>query len=123
MTNTQKSQSATKHFILQRCTAVLLIPLILWLLYHVANFAHSFSAENLAIFLRHPVNFVLIVFFIMSFLYHAFLGMDDIMKDYIHCTSLYKTLRKILLLVSVFTYAVTVVNLLFFHMLFRYFTN
>jgi succinate dehydrogenase / fumarate reductase membrane anchor subunit len=116
----EESSISTLHFMKQRCTAALLIPLICWLLYSIVGFSNEANyARGIAIFLESPVNAALLVLFMLSFLYHGFLGMDDIMKDYIHNSCLYKFCRKILMAVCILTYAITVTNLIFFYILFR----
>jgi succinate dehydrogenase / fumarate reductase membrane anchor subunit len=114
------SNFGTIHFIRQRCTALALIPLFCWLLFNIALFVKSSNMNDLFLFLAHPINFVLIMLFVLAFLYHGFLGMDDVMKDYIHCEALYKVAHKALMAICILTYCVTVANLLFYHLLFRY---
>jgi succinate dehydrogenase / fumarate reductase membrane anchor subunit len=117
------SKFGTMHFIRQRCTALVLIPLIGWLLFNIAIFMRSSNMNDMVLFLGHPVNFVLIALFILTFLYHGFLGMEDIMKDYIHCKIIHNMARKTLMVICILTYSVTVANLLFYHLLFRYFSG
>ncbi|WP_323732449.1 succinate dehydrogenase, hydrophobic membrane anchor protein [Candidatus Bandiella euplotis] len=117
------TKSPTMHFIWQRCTALVLIPIFCWLLFSIVQFVHHSGSDDMVLFLAHPVNFTLIIVFVLASLYHGFLGMDDIMKDYISCGVLYKIIRKLLFVVCVFTCAVTVANLTFYHLLFRYFSG
>ena len=49
--------------------------------------------------------------------------MNDIMKDYIQCETLYKFLNKILIAICILTYFVSIINFIFYHLLFRYFSG
>ena len=117
------SKFATVHFIRQRFTALMLIPLFIWLMFCIIQLIRSSSPEGFILFISHPLNFSLIAILILFFLYHGYLGMEDIMKDYIHCKILYKTLHKLLILICILTYVVSFINFVFYHLLFRYFTG
>jgi succinate dehydrogenase / fumarate reductase membrane anchor subunit len=117
------SKFSTLHFIRQRFTAIILVPLFIWLIFCIVNLIKSSSSENVILFISHPMNFTLIVIFILFFLYHGYLGMNDIMKDYIKCETLYKFLNKTLLVICILTYFVSITNFIFYHLLFRYFSG
>ena len=117
------SKFSTVHFIRQRFTALVLIPLFIWLVLCIIWLVRSSSPEELILFISHPLNFSLVFIFISFFLYHGYLGIEDIMKDYIHCKILYKILHKLLILICIITYIVSFINFVFYHLLFRYFTG
>lgn len=71
------------HWIMQRVTAVLALPLTLWLCWSVV---HLVDADQLAFttWLALPWNAVLMILTIITFFYHAILGCQVIIEDYIH---------------------------------------
>lgn len=77
------AKSGFAHWWAQRVTAVALIPLVIWF---VANIVHAIgSEEHLLAFVRTPFNAIVMVLFMVSTLYHAALGMQVVIEDYIHC--------------------------------------
>ncbi len=112
---------STLHFIRQRLTALILIPLLLWGVFYFIKFCKLSSQEEIILFISHPVNFTFIMIFMLSFLYHSYLGMENIIKDYIHCKVLYQSLHKLLIIICILTGFISIINLTFYHLLFRYF--
>ncbi len=74
--------SATGHWKTQRRTAVLLIPLTLWLLFSVASLS---SADYLVVasWLRQPQTMALLTLFVLIGGHHAWLGLQVILEDYL----------------------------------------
>lgn len=77
------SHSGTGHFWRQRVTAVALIPLSLWFLYAVIGLAGTTEVSAL-FFFAHPVNALLMAAFVAVALYHAALGLQVVIDDYVH---------------------------------------
>jgi succinate dehydrogenase / fumarate reductase membrane anchor subunit len=77
------SHSGTGHFWRERVTAVALIPLSLWFLYVMLGLAGTSEVTALQ-FLAHPWNALLMAAFIVFSLYHAALGLQVVVDDYIH---------------------------------------
>ena len=73
----------SEHWLAQRVTAVANIPLVLWALYSFINNIGASHAQFTA-WLAQPVNAVLMIFFIVSVFYHAFLGAQVVVEDYVH---------------------------------------
>jgi succinate dehydrogenase / fumarate reductase, membrane anchor subunit len=80
---TGSSHSGTGHFWHERVTAVALIPLSLWFLYAMLGLAGTSEVAALQ-FLAHPWNALLMGAFIIFSLYHAYLGIQVVIDDYIH---------------------------------------
>lgn len=88
------AKEGVAHWWAQRITAVALIPLVMWF---VVNILMSIGSEDhLLSFARTPINAVVMIFFITASLYHAALGMQVVIEDYIHCN-----VMKIISLISV----------------------
>ena len=77
------SHSGTGHFWHERVTSVALIPLSLWFLYAMLGLAGTSEVTALQ-FLAHPWNALLMGGFICFSLYHAYLGLQVVVDDYIH---------------------------------------
>jgi succinate dehydrogenase / fumarate reductase membrane anchor subunit len=75
--------SGTGHFWHERVTAVALIPLSLWFLYVMLGLSGTSEVTALQ-FLAHPLNALLMAAFILFSLYHAALGLQVVIDDYIH---------------------------------------
>jgi succinate dehydrogenase / fumarate reductase membrane anchor subunit len=72
------------HWFVQRVTAISSIPLVLWLVFSVL---HLKGADYMTFtsWLAQPVNAVLMILLIISVFYHAALGLQVVVEDYIHC--------------------------------------
>jgi succinate dehydrogenase / fumarate reductase membrane anchor subunit len=77
------AHSGTGHFWRERVTAVALVPLSLWFLYVVFVLAGTTEVSAL-VFLAHPWNAILMAAFAVISLYHAALGLQVVIDDYVH---------------------------------------
>ncbi len=77
------SHSGTGHFWHERVTSVALIPLSLWFLYAMLGLAGTSEVSALQ-YLAHPWNALLMGAFVLFSLYHAYLGLQVVIDDYIH---------------------------------------
>lgn len=75
------------HWWMQRATALLLIFLTAWLLYAMVSLNGS-SFEQVKVFMASPCNAVCAVLLAIAGLYHAMLGMQVVIEDYIHAPAL-----------------------------------
>jgi succinate dehydrogenase / fumarate reductase membrane anchor subunit len=85
------AREGTGHWWSQRVTAIALAPLSLWFLWFVATLPGSDQAVVGAA-LGHPLNAVLMLAFITSMFYHAYLGLQVVIEDYVHPRALEVTL-------------------------------
>ncbi|HVV26667.1 MAG TPA: succinate dehydrogenase, hydrophobic membrane anchor protein [Rhizomicrobium sp.] len=77
------SHTGTGHFWRERVTAVALVPLSLWFLYVMLGLAGTSEVTALQ-FLAHPWNALLMGAFVVFSLYHAALGLQVVVDDYVH---------------------------------------
>ena len=77
------AQSGTHHFIVQRVTALALIPLVVWIVYFVLAVLHADYAQARAM-VHAPLNAVLLVAFVIAAFWHAKLGLQVVVEDYVH---------------------------------------
>lgn len=89
------AHSGTGHFWHERMTSVALIPLSLWFLYAMMGLAGTNEVTALQ-FLAHPWNAMLMGGFVSFSLWHAYLGLQVVVDDYIHTTG-----TKIFLLLAI----------------------
>tara|TARA_Y100001970_G_scaffold187275_1_gene227836 strand:+ start:7758 stop:8090 length:333 start_codon:yes stop_codon:yes gene_type:complete len=90
----------TSKWIMQRLTAVILIPLTFWFVYHCIILS-SYNYEQIKSFFFSKVNFSLFFILIIAMLYHAKLGNETIVEDYVTSQNLKKTTK---LIISALTY-------------------
>jgi succinate dehydrogenase / fumarate reductase membrane anchor subunit len=75
-------KNGTHHFIVQRITAVALVPLTLWFVWIALELLHLDYASARALIAK-PWNAVLMISFIVSVFWHAQLGMQVVIEDYV----------------------------------------
>ncbi len=81
------SHSGTGHFWRERITAVALAPLSLWFGYVAIGLSGTTTSAPLQFF-AHPVNAILMASFVIISLYHAALGVQVVIDDYIHSSGM-----------------------------------
>lgn len=73
----------TEHWIHQKLTAVVNIPLMVWLVWSITHMG-SLNHDIFTAWLAQPINAVLMILAVLSVFYHAALGAQVIAEDYIH---------------------------------------
>ncbi len=75
--------SGTRHFWMQRVTAVALVPLTVWL---VASLIELVGAGHavVAAWIGSPIVTAALVLFLVTSLYHLKLGIDSVVDDYVY---------------------------------------
>ncbi|MGE4313864.1 MAG: succinate dehydrogenase, hydrophobic membrane anchor protein [Pseudobdellovibrionaceae bacterium] len=80
------AHDGTGHWIAQRITAILNIPLVLWAVWSIVGLVQQgLDYVTFTGWLAEPVNAILMILFILSSFYHAVLGNQVVIEDYIHC--------------------------------------
>ena len=78
--------NATSHFWYQRITAITLIPLSIWVLVLLNKALHAPYTETQA-WLTSPINAAIIIVWIIAVFYHAALGIQVVIEDYVSTRS------------------------------------
>ncbi len=81
-----KSQESAKegacHWMMQRMTALSLVPLIIWLVASIIRLGAA-SYEEFTMWLSDPVNALLAILFVIASLFHSVMGNQEIIEDYV----------------------------------------
>ncbi len=86
------AKHGVQHFMIQRITALALIVLSIWFMVLVLGLLGSdYLTARLA--LAQPFNAVLMIAFVVAVFWHAQLGLQVIVEDYVHTTWLQLTLQ------------------------------
>jgi succinate dehydrogenase membrane anchor subunit len=77
------AKEGVEHWWRQRTTALLLVPLTLWFVVSVIGLVGA-DRQALAAWLHNPMWAVLMVLLIVATFYHAALGLQVVIEDYVH---------------------------------------
>lgn len=84
------ARNGTHHWIVQRLTAVALMPLSVWFLVVALGLGGYADARS---FLAQPLNAILMAAFALALFQHAQLGLQVVIEDYVHHAGLELTLQ------------------------------
>ncbi|KER83380.1 succinate dehydrogenase [Xanthomonas arboricola pv. celebensis] len=77
------AKTGTEHFVMQRLTATALVVLAIWFVAFVLSLLGS-DYMNAVVAVSKPWNAVLLVGFLVAMFWHAQLGLQVVLEDYIH---------------------------------------
>jgi succinate dehydrogenase / fumarate reductase membrane anchor subunit len=77
------AKEGVHHWYAQRASALLLIVLVGWLIYAMVSLANADHAAASA-FIGQPLNAAFLILLIVTMLYHAMLGLQVVIEDYVH---------------------------------------
>ncbi|MDX1606400.1 MAG: succinate dehydrogenase, hydrophobic membrane anchor protein, partial [Candidatus Competibacterales bacterium] len=77
------AKEGVQHWWAQRVTAVALVPLTLWFVVSLLSIADADHATVVA-WIGAPLNSALLVLLLVAVFYHAVLGLQVVIEDYIH---------------------------------------
>ena len=77
------AKDGSAHWWWQRLTALALIPLTLWFAFSIATLT-SHCYADITLWMGSPVTATLLIAFVVSLFYHAQLGVQVVVEDYVH---------------------------------------
>lgn len=86
------AKHGVQHFMMQRITALALIVLSIWFMVLVLGLLGS-DYLTARLTLAQPFNAVLMIAFVVAVFWHAQLGLQVVIEDYVHTTWLQLTLQ------------------------------
>lgn len=97
--NLGSAGSGSGHWWHQRFTAILLTLITTWLFCFSWEVSNASQSEIIEVF-KKPYHIIMLTLFVMAGFYHAALGMQVVIEDYIHCRAVRLAL---LLMVQIFS--------------------
>jgi succinate dehydrogenase / fumarate reductase membrane anchor subunit len=83
------AHDGTGHFIWQRITAIALIPLSLWFVWSILHLTTTGNTPNaVLIWFSHGSHAAAMVLMLLALFYHAKLGLQVVIEDYVHSTGI-----------------------------------
>jgi succinate dehydrogenase / fumarate reductase membrane anchor subunit len=86
------AKDGTGHWWHQRLTALVLIPTSLWFVYSLMNLATHGLRTDVITWMQNPVNAIALIVMLSALFYHAKLGLQTVIEDYVHQTCCKTTL-------------------------------
>jgi len=80
-------KSGTDHFWMQRVTAIVLAPLAIWFVWTLVTLVGA-DLETARDIIARPWNTIIFAVFLVSMFWHAKLGLQIVIEDYVHTRSL-----------------------------------
>ncbi|MCK5478256.1 MAG: succinate dehydrogenase, hydrophobic membrane anchor protein [Methylococcales bacterium] len=77
------AKAGTSHFWMQRITALTLIPLSLWMVLYTKQLLEA-THQDIIVWLSSPLDTILALAWVIAAFYHAALGLQVVIEDYVH---------------------------------------
>ncbi|HZK90135.1 MAG TPA: succinate dehydrogenase, hydrophobic membrane anchor protein [Stellaceae bacterium] len=81
------AKEGVEHWWRQRMTALALVPLVLWFVVMVIELAGA-DRQTLVAWMHNPMAAVLMILLLAAGFYHAALGLQVVIEDYVHSEGL-----------------------------------
>lgn len=101
----------THHWWSQRFSAILLVPLTLWLVWALASLAGADYVAASA-WLAAPWNTAMAILFVVAAFYHGRLGLQVVIEDYVHNRSIEMALHVLVAIAAIVGGLVAVIAIL-----------
>ena len=95
--------SYTLKWVVQRLTAVLLIPMSFWFIYQCISF-QNLNYLQLQLFFHSYLNSFLFILMMFAMLVHAKLGCETIVEDYVSSPSIKKITKNLINFITFFLF-------------------
>jgi succinate dehydrogenase / fumarate reductase membrane anchor subunit len=113
------AHDGTSHFLWQRITAIVLIPLTLWFVWSLLGTAIAADQDKIIEWLSSGLNVAALIIMLLALFYHAKLGVQVIIEDYVHCPAIKISalLANLLIMFAFAVISILAVLKLHFHLL------
>lgn len=89
------AKDGVSHWVWQRLTAIIIAPISLWFVFSMMQFSQDITSFQMLEWLRNPINALCSILLVAAIFFHATLGMQVIIEDYVH-----NHFRKIICLIA-----------------------
>jgi len=103
---------ASRKWIFQRITALIVLPLIVWFLISLISLSTSDYSSTVKFFSEPLFLFLTIILLISGFL-HAKIGLNEIFEDYIQDEKIKNAANLLTILLSIIAPSITIILLLY----------
>ena len=103
--------SIKSHWLIQRITAIMLIPLSLWFLYQLVKLS-SYNHNDLMLFFSSTANSFLFLVMMITSIFHGKFGIQTIIEDYVHSSNLRKIAINIINILSYILIAISILSII-----------
>ena len=100
-------KSYSIKWVIQRITALFLIPLTFWFIFNCISFQY-FQYEELQLFFQSYLNSFLFLVMMITIIIHSKLGCETILHDYVSSSYLQKTIKSIINFITVATFLLVI---------------
>tara|TARA_B100000902_G_C26660035_1_gene597987 strand:+ start:42 stop:425 length:384 start_codon:yes stop_codon:yes gene_type:complete len=107
----KESNLALNHWILQKISALVLIPLVCWFLFTFKDFLYKDYSSKI-IWFKNYTNSFLFSLFLLTAIFHLRLGLTVVIEDYIHNLKTKKLLLSFIEILCLFLAVLIVVVIL-----------
>ena len=104
--------NASRKWILQRISALIVAPLIIWLLISLISLSTK-DYDSVVNFFSKPLFLFLTIILLITGLFHAKIGFSEIFEDYIHDEKIKNVANLLTLLLSIIIPLITIILLLY----------
>lgn len=105
------AKHGSQHWLMQRLTALALLPLTVWFVIALLSMRHA-EYQSVVNWVGQPLNSALLILLLISLFYHAILGMQVVIEDYIHTESIKITLLILMRFGLILLAAVAVISVI-----------
>ena len=103
---------ASRKWIMQRVSALIVAPLIVWFLLSLISLSTS-DYNSVVIFFSKPLFVSLTIILLIAGFFHAKIGLSEIFEDYIQDEKIKNTANILTLLLSIIVPTITIILLLY----------
>jgi succinate dehydrogenase / fumarate reductase membrane anchor subunit len=110
------TKTGSHHWLVQRLSAIALIPLTIWLVLSFVQIAQD-PQGYLPVFFAYPLNAVMGILLITTSLYHGSLGMRVVIEDYISNKAKMHFYIILINFISILTSVAVVISIIRLHLI------